>query len=129
MSYLVSAMLFVVGILHLVPLQGVLGSERLVSLYGFLPFDEPNLAILMRHRAVLLGLLGAFLLFAAFRPAFQGVALVAGFTAVISYLWLVASIGGHNALLARVLMADVAALACLGIGAGAHLYLLFTSKP
>ena len=58
--YLVPAMLILVGLIHLLPLSGVLGSERLASLYG-LSFSEPNLAILMRHRAVLFGLLGVLL--------------------------------------------------------------------
>ena len=61
MRYTVSAMLAVVAVIHLLPLSGVLGAGRLAALYG-LPFDEPNLAILMRHRAVLFGLLGVFLL-------------------------------------------------------------------
>ena len=39
-----SAMLVVVAIIHLLPLAGVLGGERLASLYGS-SFDEPNLAI------------------------------------------------------------------------------------
>lgn len=87
MRYLVSAMLVVVAVIHLLPLSGVLGSERLAALYG-LSFNEPNLAILMRHRAVLFGLLGLFLLFAAFRPPFQTIAFMAGFVSVVSFLWL-----------------------------------------
>ena len=55
MRYLVSAMLVIVGIIHLLPLSGVLSESRLTVLYG-IPFDEPNLEILMRHRAVLFGL-------------------------------------------------------------------------
>ncbi|MFN6169665.1 MAG: phosphopantetheine adenylyltransferase, partial [Burkholderiales bacterium] len=66
MRHLVSAMLVVVAIIHLVPLSGLLGTERLAVLYG-IQIEEPNLAILMRHRAVLFGLLGVFLLYAAFR--------------------------------------------------------------
>jgi len=34
MRWLVSAMLMVVGVIHLLPLSGVLGGARLVSLYG-----------------------------------------------------------------------------------------------
>lgn len=51
MHHLVSAMLVVVGVIHLLPLSGVIGGGQLSALYG-LPFDEPNLAILMRHRCV-----------------------------------------------------------------------------
>ncbi len=127
MQYVVSAALLVAAVIHLIPLQGVLGSDRLVSLYGALPFDEPNLAILMRHRAVLFGLLGLFLLYAAFRPPVQTLAFIAGFVSVISYLWLVWSVGGHNALLARVFVADVVALICLAAGAAAHAYLQLQS--
>ena len=127
MQYVVSAALLVAAVIHLIPLQGALGGDRLVSLYGALPFDEPNLAILMRHRAVLFGLLGLFLLFAAFKPAFQTLAFIAAFVSVISYLWLAWSIGGYNAALARVFTADIVALICLAIGAAAHAYLQLQS--
>jgi len=49
MRYFVSAMLLIAAIIHLLPIAGVLGSERLAALYG-LPFDDPNLLILMRTR-------------------------------------------------------------------------------
>lgn len=122
MRYVVSAMLIVVGLIHLLPLSGALGADRLSALYG-MPFDEPNLAILMRHRAVLFGLLGLFLLYAAFRPALQPLALVAGFASVASFLWISWSVGGYNAAIARVFAADLVALACLAVAAGASLYL------
>lgn len=123
MRYLVSAMLIVVGVIHLMPLPGVLGGERLAALYG-LSIEQPDLAILMRHRAVLFGLLGAFLLLAAFRPALQSLALVAGFVSVVSFLYLAWSIGNYNAQVGRVFAADVVALLCLVIGAAAHVYTL-----
>ena len=121
MRYLVSAMLVVVAVIHLLPLSGVLGSERLAALYG-LSFNEPNLAILMRHRAVLFGMLGIFVLLAAIRPALQSAAFIAGFVSVVSFLWLAWASGGYNAQIARVFRADMIALACLVIGAAAHLY-------
>lgn len=70
MRHLVSAMLVIVGVIHLLPLSGVLGVGRLAALYG-VSISDPNLSVLMRHRAVLFGLLGAFLVFAAFKPTFQ----------------------------------------------------------
>ena len=60
MRHLVQIALILVGILHLLPLAGVLGPDRLASMYG-ITADEPNLAILMRHREVLFGILGALL--------------------------------------------------------------------
>lgn len=127
MHYLVSTMLIVVAVIHLLPLTGALGSERLAALYG-LSFTEPNLAILMRHRAVLFGLLGAFLLLAAFRPALQAIAFIAGFVSVLSFLWLAWSTGGYNAQIARVFTADIVALICLLIGGAAYLYVQFAAE-
>jgi hypothetical protein len=121
MRYLASATLVVVAVIHLLPVSGVLGSERLAALYG-LSIDEPNIAILMRHRAVLFGLLGLFLLFAAFRPPLQTAAFIAGFVSVVSFLWLAWSVGGYNAQVARVFIADVVALACLVVGMASHVY-------
>jgi uncharacterized BrkB/YihY/UPF0761 family membrane protein len=119
--YLVSAMLLVVGVIHLLPLAGVLGSEQLSSLYG-LSFSEPNLEILMRHRAVLFGLVGAFLVLAAFKRAYQTVAYVGGLISVVSFLCLAWSVGGYNEQVGRVFTADIVALVCLVIGGSAHAF-------
>ncbi|MBK7904512.1 MAG: phosphopantetheine adenylyltransferase [Proteobacteria bacterium] len=116
MRYLVSASLVVAGIIHLLPLSGALGPGRLAALYG-LDFSEPNLSILMQHRAVLFGLLGAFLVFAAFKPSLQAIAFVAAFVSVLSFLLLAWSSGGYNTLVGRVVTADLVALVALVIGA------------
>ena len=121
MSYLVSATLSIVGVIHLLPFLGVLGRAQLETLYG-VPLDEPNLVILMRHRAVLFGLLGLFFLFAAFKPQYQLVAFVAGFVSVVSFLWLTWYSGGYTGHITRVLNADLIALACLVVSAVALLH-------
>ena len=118
MRYVVSAMLVVVAIIHLMPLSGVLGAERLSALYG-LQFGEPNLALLMRHRAVLFGLLGVFLLAAAFRPEWQALAFAAGFVSVVSFLWLAWG-SARNPEVGRIVAVDVVALACLVVGLAAY---------
>jgi hypothetical protein len=119
MRYLVSASLILAGIIHLLPLSGLLGAERLAALYG-LDFSEPNLSILMRHRAVLFGLLGAFLVVAAFRPALQPLAFVAAFVSVLSFVLLAWSSGDYNPQVGRVVTADLVALVALVIGAAAY---------
>ncbi|MGE0621176.1 MAG: phosphopantetheine adenylyltransferase [Pseudomonadales bacterium] len=126
MRYVVSAMLLVVGIIHLLPLSGVLSSDRLSVLYGIV-VDDPNVEILMRHRAVLFGLLGAFMCFAAFQPSIQIMALITGVVSVVSFLYLSWSVGGYNAQIARVYAADVIALGCLLIGVAFKAYLLRVS--
>ncbi len=114
MNKAISALLAVAAIIHLMPLAGVLGADRLAALYG-LPFQEPNLLIMMRHRAVLFGLLGLFLLFAVFSPALQPLAFAAGIVSAGSFLLLAWSVGGYNAAIGRVVLADAIAVASLGI--------------
>jgi len=111
----VSLLLAVVAVIHLLPLAGALGPRRLRALYG-LPFEDPSLVILMQHRAVLFGLLGAFLLYAAWRPALVPLALLGGSVSVGSFLGF-ALAGRPNAQLARVVAADAVALLCLALAA------------
>ena len=100
----------------------MLSNERLITLYG-LSFSEPNLAILMRHRAVLLGLLGLFMIVAAFRRLMQPAAFIGGLASVASFQYLAWSIGGYNAPIGRVVVADTIALVCLLIGAVAYIWI------
>jgi hypothetical protein len=122
MRHLVSVGFVVAAVIHILPLSGVLGSDRLVSLYGVV-VDDPNLEILLRHRAVLFGVLGFFFLIAAFRPSLQTAAFVVGFVSVVSFLLLAWSVGGYNAQIARVFWADIIALASLVISVSAYIYM------
>ncbi|KFN44946.1 hypothetical protein [Arenimonas oryziterrae] len=119
MRYLISVTLILAGLIHLLPVSGMIGPERLSALYG-IGFEEPNLAILMRHRAVLLGLLGAFLVAAAFLPALQPSAFALGFASVLSFLFLAWSTGNYNPNVAKVVAADVVAAVLLVIGLVAY---------
>ena len=112
---MVSLALVVAAVIHLLPLSGVLGAERLAVLYG-ISFEEPNIEILMRHRAVLFGLLGLFLLYAAFNNALHLPALAVGLVSVISFLYIARSVGGYTSEIARVFTADLVALAFLVMG-------------
>ena len=112
MHRIAHAMLIVAGIIHLLPLAGLLGPHHLARLYGVVIAD-PDLIILMRHRAVLLALTGGWLIAGAWQPGLRRTACVAGLVSTVSFLALAWSAGGTNALLARVVVADVVALGCL----------------
>jgi hypothetical protein len=118
-AWIIGSALALAGVIHLLPLAGVLGGERLAQLYG-LRVDDPNLALLLRHRAVLFGLLGALLLGAVWRPAWQGIALAAGLASTIAFLLLAAG-SPLNAALQRVWWADVLAVAALLLAAALRL--------
>jgi hypothetical protein len=124
LRYLVPVSLIVVGIIHLIPLSGVLGVGRLNSLYG-ISINDPDLSILMRHRAVLFGLLGLFCVYAAMKPSLQFIALTAGAVSVGSFLYLAYATGGYNEELRRVFIADLVAAAFLATGFAGY----FFSKP
>lgn len=111
------ACLTLAGIIHLLPLPGVLGSRQLERLYGVAAGD-PSLAILLQHRAVLFGLLGVLLILAAFRAELRTAALIAGLASTVSFLVIAWSVGGYNPQVARVVTADVAAVALLVVAAG-----------
>ena len=110
------ASLMLAGAVHLLPVSGVLGADALASLYGVAP-DEPNLELLMRHRAVLFGILGLLLIASAFRVSLRPAALLAGFASVTSFLWLAATASALNGELATVVVVDLVVLASLAIGA------------
>jgi hypothetical protein len=116
---LVVASLLLAALVHLPPLIGLLGSERLATLYG-VSLDDPNLIVLLRHRAVLFGLLGGFQVVAVFRPELRGLAVVAGIASMTAFIALAWSTAGLNDALRRVALVDVGPLVLLLL-AGARL--------
>ena len=115
MRFVVPVVLVLAGLIHLLPLTGVLGVERLETLYG-ISVQEPNLEILLRHRAVLFGLLGGFLVIAAFFRHVHLAALIAGAVSVVSFLLIAWSVGDYNASVARVVAVDIVAAVLLATG-------------
>ena len=127
MNRLITIMLIVVAVIHLLPVSGVISGERLTALYG-LSFQEANLEILMRHRAVLFGILGVFIFYSAFKPKLYLSALVAAMVSVVSFLYIAWSVGGYNAEISRVSIADMVALLCILIAFLAYLPLIVKGK-
>ena len=113
----ISLMFMVVSIIHLVPIIGVLGSERLSFLYG-LDFEEPNLLILMRHRGVLFGLLGVFLAYAAWQPQFQLIGLIAATASLGSFILIAWFTHDYNAAIDKLIKGDLVGMLCVLIIAG-----------
>jgi len=113
-----AAAVLLAGVIHLLPLLGVIGAERLRTLYG-VDLSDGNLLVLMRHRAVLFGLLGSLLVLAAFRPGLMPLAIAGGGVSAASFLVFALLEGGLNDAMHRVLAADIAALVCLAVAAAA----------
>jgi hypothetical protein len=109
---LVAALLLLVGLIHWLPVSAVLGGEWLVRLYGIQP-ETPDLAILLRHRAVLFALVGGVLVAAAFHPPWRELALLMGLASVLSFLLIARLEGGGSAPIQRVVRVDIVALVAL----------------
>lgn len=119
MRFIVPSVLILVAAIHALPVMGVLGAAKLSQLYG-ITVQDPILELLLRHRALLFGLLAAFLAYAAVRPELHRIALVAGFASVVSFLVLAQPTSSLNTALVTVVRADWLALALLVVGTIAH---------
>lgn len=109
----VTAFLFLAtGVVNLVPLTGVLSAARLRDLYG-VELTNPNIVILMRHRAVFFGMIGCLLVAAAFDDRLRGNSVILGVGSMASFVAVAKLVGECNAQLRRVVLADYIGLAML----------------
>jgi hypothetical protein len=102
---MIEAALLIAAIVQLIPLVGLTGVSGLRRLYGF-EIHEPQLVLLLRHRAVLLALVGLILLAAIAVPAWRAPAIAIGLISKLSFLLLIAVSPKPNALIARVAKVD-----------------------
>lgn len=103
------------GVIHLLPLGGLLGRTLLERAYGIQLGEGQDPVILMQHRALLFGLLAAGCLLAIGIPAWR---VPTGIAALISMLGfvLIAAVQPHGAAIARVMWIDVGAALLLALG-------------
>lgn len=118
---IVTGGLLVVSVIHLLPVSGFIGARKLSQLYG-IDITDPNLEILMRHRAVLFGILGVVFGYAAFEPALQPMAFSMGFASVLSFFYLSYTVSDFNGAIRRVVIADIIALLALVLSVTAYGY-------
>ena len=110
----------IAAIINLLPLMGVIGAPQLEKMYG-VSVQGSDMAVLLRHRAVLFGIVGGLLMAAAFVPSLRVTAFVAGMISMISFLVFRVLEGDGNEALARVALVDYAGIVALAI-AGAVAY-------
>ncbi|MGB5809713.1 MAG: hypothetical protein WBG86_04230 [Polyangiales bacterium] len=115
----ITGALLVVAAIHLVPLTGFFGAARLEALYG-ISVSDANLAVLMRHRAVLFGILGAFFAYAAFVPAWQPAAFVAALVSIASFFYLAFVTEGAGDAIRKIVVGDIVAAVALFVAIGLY---------
>jgi hypothetical protein len=117
LSRFIAFLYILVGLINIYPVMGVLGSERLTRLYD-VSVTDPNLSILMRHRAILFGIIGGIIIYAAFDTRWRGLAAVIGLVSIVSFVILALMEGGFNDAIRRVVVADVVATVLMGVAIG-----------
>ena len=110
MSRAITFCLVIVGVINFLPVFGLFGASKLQTAYGIaLVSDE--LLILMRHRALLFGIIGGFILYAAFVRSYQLIAMIMAAVSMVGFVVLTYGSDGYNAQIKTVLNVDL-----LGIG-------------
>ncbi|MEL7044559.1 MAG: phosphopantetheine adenylyltransferase [Pseudomonadota bacterium] len=110
-----------VGIVNALPVVGALGASQLASAYGIaLPSD--SLLLLLRHRAILFGIMGAFVLVSLARPEYRIAAFVMAGTSMLSFLVLAGHSGVVNESIRKIVTVDVIGLTALAVAVVLHGY-------
>lgn len=123
MKYVSIVALLVAGIIHLLPVPGVMGVSTLARLYG-IEVNDPNTAILLQHRALLFGVLGVLMLSAIALPWLRITALTVALFSAASFIVVAIAVGGYNPAIGRVLVADIVASVLLAAGLVAELWVI-----
>lgn len=116
MRKITAALFVIVGLVNLAPVVGVLSASRLEALYG-VSLGDPSLIVLLRHRAVLFGIVGALLITAAVRARLRPLAVAAGFVSMLSFLVIARNVDGINSKLEQVVAIDLVASLLLALAA------------
>jgi hypothetical protein len=106
MGKLITFCLVVVGLINFAPVIAVISAQKLESAYS-VAIAGNDLAILMRHRALLFGILGAFIFYAAFNPFYQPLAMLMGGVSMVGFALLVLTTGDYNEAVGKVLLIDI----------------------
>jgi len=116
MTKAISICLIIVGLINFIPVVGVLSAQKIESAYSIALLSSDTI-ILMRHRALLFGILGGFILFSVASPSYQGAAMLMAGISMIGFAILVHLVGGSNASINKVLIADYVGIVFLAIAA------------
>ncbi|MFW0791913.1 hypothetical protein [Gordonia sp. CPCC 205333] len=117
MDVTMAVLLVIVGLINAVPGLVAVVPGAVSRAYGVDVADH-NVEMLLRHRAVLLLIVGVALIVGAFVESLRVPAMVGGAVSMLSYLLVL--VGGANQQLRRVAYIDVVAIVLLGVAAGIH---------
>ena len=116
MEILLRTCLFIAGIINLLPSILAFMPQKITASYG-ITLPDVNFELLLRHRAVLFGIIGGVLIYAAISKKYYDLSVVIGMVSMISYLILYFLMDVPvNTQLRRVMQIDVVGVVILGVG-------------
>lgn len=113
----IAVLLLLVALAHAVPTIAFLDASLLTTFYGVRDIDA-DLEALLRHRALLFGIVAGILALGALRPTCRLLALTVGWLSVGAFIYLAMAIPGTNALVDRVMYIDLGLAMALAIATG-----------
>ena len=119
MKYVIALLFLFPALINLLPVVGMLSEAWLVRLYQ-IEIDQPDVALLLRHRALLFGIVAGFLIAAAALPELRLAATLAGLASMVSFIVFALMYETGNASLVRVAWIDVVASVSLVLGYALH---------
>jgi hypothetical protein len=120
---IISGILLIVGIINLLPMMVFFDFTKTAKLYG-VTIEGENLIILMRHRGVLLSLVGIALIAAAFKTDYRILAVALALISKFAFIYLTFTANNYSAEIKQVALIDVGAIVLLLVALGLH----FSSK-
>ena len=126
MQHLWTSLVLIAAAINLAPVLGSVSTDRMSAFYG-VDLQSANLQILMRHRAVLFGVVGGLLIVAAFHPPVRMLGYVVGFVSMLSFLLIAWLVGEYGAEIRRMIFIDAVGVVALA-GAGL-VHLLWLRSP
>lgn len=116
MNIVITICLVLVGLINFAPIAGVFSADNLSRAYS-VTLASNDLVVLMRHRALLFGIIGGFILYSAFAPKYQSAAMLMAFISMTGFLALIFLEGNVNASISKIMWIDVVGLVLLAIAA------------
>ncbi|NEW41799.1 hypothetical protein GV794_14110 [Nocardia cyriacigeorgica] len=116
MEFFAQVLLIAVGLVHLAPGVVALSAAQARAAYGVDPANQ-DLTVLLRHRAVLLVLVGAAMLAGAFVEELRVPAMIAGAVSMATFIVFAFGARDANPRIRRVAQVDVVALIALAVAA------------
>jgi hypothetical protein len=116
-----SVLLFVVGIINILPIMVFFDPTKTAKLYGF-PLEGESLTILMRHRGILLSLIGFALITAAFKSEYVILAVGLALISKITFIFLTFTSASYTTEVQKVALIDVGSIVLLLIALGLYFY-------